>query len=194
MPQTKSGGLESTRLFSFTMEDHRGKKPPKFEFCAGLIEKNSPEKEFAQNLLMFVLSHLGTEDKFKTSGTYKSEKSGEVYHQPLVLSARMRSGMKVSVLGVKACLATLKKMASKMNAKVQSWIVCYLIDWIYGRMWIANAIKPMLSKVFDVVIAHLGIKKNPVFAKWNELSKLGTVHSEEARVGQRTAKAGSPQL
>ena len=193
MPGTKSGGLESTRLFSFTMEDSHGKKPPKFEFCAGLISKNSPEKEFAQNLLMYVLSHLGTEDKFKSTGKYKSEKSGEVYHQPLVLSARMRSGMKVSVLGVKECLATLKKMASKMNPKVQSWIICYLIDWIYGRMWIANTVKPALSAVFNVVIVYLGIKKNPVFTKFNDLSKMGTGPlKKRLGWGQKTLRA-SPQ-
>lgn len=192
MPQTKSGGLESTRLFSFTMEDHRGKKPPKFEFCAGLIEKNSPEKDFAQNLLMFVLSHLGTAEKFKASGTYRSEKSGEVYHQPLVLSARMRSGMKVGVLGVKACLATLQKMASKMNSKAQAWIVCYLIDWIYGRQWIAKPVKPALSNVFNVVIAHLGIKKNPIFAKWSDLSKMGPGPlKKKLGWGQRTPKGAT---
>jgi hypothetical protein len=195
MPPTKTGGLESTRLFSFTMEDQRGKKPPKFEFCAGLIEKKSPEKDFAQNLLMYVLSHLGTANRFKTTGTYKSEKSGEVYHQPLVLSARMRSGMKVSVLGVRACLATLKKMASKMNDKVQAWVVCYLIDWIYGRQWIANSVKPALSNVFNGVISHLGIKKNPVFTKWSELSKMPTgALKKKLGWGQMSPKAAAQPL
>lgn len=151
------------------MEDQRGKKPPKFEFCAGLIAKNSPEKDFAQNLLTFVLSHLGTEERFSCSGKYKT--SSDEYQQPLILSKRMRGGMKVGVLGEDACLKALKVLASHMNKKVQAWIVCILIDWVHGRIWIAKPVKEGLNEVFTLVIKHLGIKNNMVFSKWHVLSK-----------------------